>query len=316
MQGSPYHGSPSPSPSSSSSRRLQNASTAANVDNRYTNGRTGHTLRPSPRKLQSYYITPGGAVNNGRLPPFSPQLSPHHDQHSARNEVGDKSDEAASPPPDEGSTFFQPEATTTAAAYNSPLLFSSKLAQKRFNAGPLYAEPDHPLYLDDNYKTPRGASRPVISPATTSNFLRNGFTPNDYPYAAISSPFYIQDSQARHSLLQRLRILPLQVQRFFRTRRKKALSPELSTTANKSKTYTSGRRYIICLCLLAAFVVYIIWPSGKSSPPSIPLEGLEVNNTATRIPSPVVPVKKWWQSVPRESLLIKKPRGTHSIASC
>lgn len=312
MQGSSAGGFSSPyiqdSSITSNNRRAQNAK---DVHGPRESSSSRATLRTSSRSPQPYYTTGHSIARPAQHSPNSATYEARYDVFA----VTDSDAAASSPPPEDANASFQPEGMSTAAAYNSPLLFSTKATQKRFKAGTLYGEPDHSSYENDAERTPTIGRKSYLQPYRSSGLSRVRTTPreNGYPYApAVATTSHHQEGYngpSRRYDLRILQLLPVRIQRLFRKRRKKSLSPELQVTpSGPVLAGFSDSRLVLAALLTLVVLVYLYLPGKRASST---LSSMDQEGSLSIIQEPVKPVlptRKWWH-LPAQTPLVKAGKG-------
>lgn len=306
MPGSSPHGLTAPE---HISRRAHNT---ANGYGDRSSTPTGLGLRIPSHQPQPYY-TPG---QDGARP------SLHHSNRSygspRHDAFADNDGPASSPPPDEANVFFQPEGITTAAAYNSPLLYTTKAAQKRFKASTLYGETDHSDYIQEGEVTPTVASRPTFQPYKSSSSARIRLVPqaNGLTYTAAPASAYSQDSYSKSSrgfIVYILQLLPVRIQRVFKRKRKKSLSSDIRAgTSIPIPAQRSRLRLVLVACLTVVAVIYLVGPRKGTSLATSSLSELEASIPSEVPISVVIPTRKWWQ-VSHETTQSRPQKGGYNL---
>lgn len=214
----------------------------------------------------------------------------------------DSDGEASSPPLDEPDGPNQPEAITTAAAYNSPMLFSSKLAQKRFNTGALYAESDHP-YEDDSDNHVASSIERYRTPRIRPKIYENG-----YSATTKRTSQGVRANSTRHTFSRVLELLPFRIQRLFNKRRKKILSPELHIEPHREQASRRPTLLFLLSCVVIAGLVYLVFPSDQAAQTAGDLVQEDTSSDAQHIQKPSLPARKWWEASP-DPAVQKKRKG-------
>jgi hypothetical protein len=305
MQGSsPLHGSTSPPKQDAATGRVQST-------HRSNGGTTGPVLRTSPRRKHQYYTT----IATPRLQQdqsFGDNSSGRGSPHLASGTIKPNaySEDGNSPPPDDDDSSLHPRGTTTAAAFNSPLLHSTKFAQKRFNAGTLYSDTDQPFHEDgcsDGDRTPTLGSSNIGRTLVTSYkpLVQSRLRPippgNGYTSALHSTSSYRLDGRTtsipRYTLVQRgFRLLPSRIQRLIKKRKKKLFTPEMTFENGERPSETYVPRILYLGLLVLVYIIYR-YSFGARHSSQVTSEKPGVPTSAQNFEKHPLPTRKWWQAL-------------------
>lgn len=276
------------------------------ADRQYNPARGAAPRNPSPDVQHGLH---NGLRSSPRLFQFNPNVLPdRHESSTADNEP------AVSLPPDAGSKYAHTEGTSTAAAYNSPLLHTTRTAQRRFKANTLHGEYDQSFHNSDREGTPAATTRPFPQTYKSSRSAKVHLVPqsNGHVYTVTASPTALKDTHAtppNRFLPQVLDLLPPVVQRLWKRRRKRSLSSDVRGFAASESHFarsTARLRLLLVICIGLSSLLYLFHPSKSPSVPPRPSK-IEAGAIPDQSSKGIVPTWKWWS--PQQTAASKPKRG-------